>query len=124
MSVMEDHQDWTPVVLHRRNPARERQGGGDGGERARLARLEESTDIADAPKKRVAPESIQNLIRKRMELKINQDKADQVCQFPRHTFRDIESHRALPTPKQMSVIQKLLGISIRITTVCPVSPSV
>lgn len=122
MSAIEDHQDWTPVVIHRRNPAREHHG--DGGERARLARLDECTDIADAPKKRVAPESIQQLIRKRMELKINQDKADQVCQFPRHTFRDIESHRALPTPKQMSVIQKLFGISIRITTICPVSPSI
>jgi DNA-binding XRE family transcriptional regulator len=116
MASIEDHQDWTPVVLHKR---REHHGS----ERTSMARLDSVAIDTDEPKKRVAPETIQSLIRKRMELCINQDRADQVCQFPRHTFRDIESHRILPTLKQIAVIQKLFGVSVRITNVPPPPPS-
>jgi hypothetical protein len=73
-------------------------------------------DYAEAPKKQVASESLQEIIRKRMELKINQEKADQLCHFPRHTFRLIESRRVLPTPQQQSTIQKHLGVQLKIVT--------
>jgi len=65
-------------------------------------------------KKRIHPESLQALIRKRITMMLNQTKADQFCCFQPHTFRDIECNRCLPTEKQHSVIQKLLGVQLRI----------
>jgi ribosome-binding protein aMBF1 (putative translation factor) len=76
----------------------------------------DATDYAEAPKKRVSSESLQELIRKRMELKLNQDKADQLCNFPRHTIKGIESRRILPTPAQQSVLQKTLGIQLKMAS--------
>lgn len=119
-----EHQDWTTVVLKRRVTTRSSQGqqgqgqqgvevrDADRNERIRMAKMAEM-DYAEAPKKQVASESLQELIRKRMELKINQDKADQLCHFPRHTFRAIESRRTLPTPAQQSAIQKHLGVQLK-----------
>lgn len=126
-----DCQDWTTVVL-RKGPSKKgvqpkphdevsvEVRDHERHERARLAKIEEQ-DIADAPKKRVQSESIQQLIRKRIEMNLNQEKADQLCNFQRNTFKDIESHRAIPTSKQQSVIQKVFGVQLRIITILPVA---
>ena len=116
-------QDWTPVVLRRRITAKEAEKNGgtvahtrDAGseERIRLAKLESSDDVT-APKKRVHPESIQALIRKRLELGLTQEQADQKCSFSKHTFKNLESHRALPTAAQQSVLQRSpFGIQLKI----------
>jgi hypothetical protein len=128
-----EHQDWTTVVLKRRStkPTDGGQGrqyvqgqgqgqgqgqhGLDRNERIRLAKLSE-IDYAEAPKKQVLSESLQELIRKRMELKLNQDMADHLCHFPRHTFKGIESRRILPSSAQQSAIQKHLGVQLKIQT--------
>jgi ribosome-binding protein aMBF1 (putative translation factor) len=126
-----DCQDWTTVVLRKTpskksaspNPSDEysiQSRDHERNERVRLAKIEEE-DIADAPKKRVKPESIQQLIRKRIEMKLNQEKADQLCNFPKNTFKDLESNRALPTVKQQSVIQKMFGVQLRVITIPSVS---
>lgn len=112
-----DCQDWTTVVL--RKNSQKSSGVAYDSEKARLAKLDQQ-DIADAPKKRVQTESIQSLIRKRMEMKLNQEKADQLCNFPRNTFKSIESYREIPTPKQQSIIQKVFGVQIKINTIQPV----
>lgn len=123
-----EHQDWTTVVLKRRVKTRSMGssfscgdvGGGDvktrdmdRNERMRMSKMADM-DYAEAPKKQVASTSLQELIRKRMELKINQEKADQLCHFPRHTFCAIESRRTLPTSAQQSTIQKHLGVQLKI----------
>jgi hypothetical protein len=118
-----NHQDWTTVILKRRATSRQGQGQGQGqtmevrdgarNERIRMAKIADM-DYAESPKKQVVSESLQEMIRKRMELKINQEMADQLCHFPRHTFRSIESRRMLPTPAQQSAIQKHLGVQLKI----------
>jgi hypothetical protein len=113
-----DCQDWTTVVL-RKNSQKSSAGVSYDSEKARLAKLDQQ-DIVDAPKKRVQTESLQSLIRKRIEMKLNQEKADQLCNFPRNTFKNIESYRELPTPKQQSIIQKVFGVQIKIHTIQPV----
>jgi len=121
-----EHQDWTTVVLKRRSGKRDSASSHSSGEaeardsgrneRARLAKMSEM-DYAEAPKKQVASESIQALIRKRMELMLNQEKADQLCHFPRHTFKAIESRRVLPTSAQQSTIQKHFGVQLKFVTI-------
>jgi hypothetical protein len=120
-----EHQDWTTVTLKRRPTKREASStvlewrDGDRNERRQMAKLSEA-DYTEAPKKRVESESLQELIRKRMELKLSQEKADQLCQFPKNTFKGIESRRILPTSSHQSVIQKKMGIQLKITTTSPV----
>ena len=117
-----DGQDWTTVTLRKRLSAKDAQVKGqtvthkrdsDQQERVRLAKLENSDDVAP-PKRRVNPESIQALIRKRLELGLTQEKADQKCCFSKHTFKDIESHKSLPTPSQHSTIQRVFGIQLTV----------
>lgn len=123
-----EHQDWTMVVLKRRPTKREEllspngQNGvhvnvrdTDRNERIRIAKMADM-DYAEAPKKMVSSESLQQLICKRMDLKINQEKADQLCNFPRYTFKAIESRRILPSSAQQSAIQKHLNIQLQIIT--------
>ena len=69
------------------------------------------------PKKSVSTESLQELIRKRIELKLNQEKADQLCAFPINTFKNIESKRLIPAEKHQQSIQKNLGVQIRISVI-------
>ncbi len=122
-----EHQDWTTVVLKRRSTKPSDGGQGQGGqgaqwpqgvdrnERIRLAKLSDQ-DYAEAPKKQVLSESLQELIRRRMELKLNQEMADHLCHFPRHTFKGIESRRIFPSSAHQSAIQKHLGVQLKIQT--------
>ena len=106
-----EHQDWTTVVLKRRNPKDSKPAVDT--EKIRLAKLEQTDDYAP-PKKRVSGESIQALIRKRMELGLTQEKADQKCSFPKNTFKDIESHKSLPNSAQQSALQRHFGVQLKI----------
>lgn len=117
-----DNQDWIPVTIHRRASKNVQTGqhsiqvrDPEKSEKIRLAKLAE-TDLPK-PKKRINSESLQQLIRKRIELKLNQEKADALCSFPKHTFRDIEANRFMPNEEQKRRIQQNLGISLKIDTI-------
>ncbi len=115
-----NNQDWTPVVLKRRvgkkDPSQPSQGvrEAENNERSRMAKLDSPEHCIT--KKKVQPESLQELIRRRIDMKLNQEKADQLCSFPRNTFKEIEAHRAVPTQEQQSRIQRHFGVQIKITT--------
>ena len=65
----------------------------------------------------VNPISLQALIRKRIELSINQTDADNVCLFPKNTFRNIESNRLIPNVSQCARIYQCFGVEIKIELV-------
>jgi hypothetical protein len=118
-----DCQDWTPVVSRRRQTKKELVQSGQATiqprdtnktERIRIAKLENAD--TPVPKKRVNPESLQSLIRKRIELKLTQEKADGACSFPRNTFKEIEANRLIPNEEQKRKIQLNLGIQLKIDT--------
>jgi hypothetical protein len=113
-----NNQDWTTIVLKRRPTKKEIDANGQKeavhNERTRVAKLESGDNVVT--KKMVQPESLQALIRKRIEMKLNQEKADQLCSFPRNTFKEIEANRAVPTQDQQSRIQRHFGIQIKIHT--------
>uniref|UniRef100_A0A6C0KSA4 HTH cro/C1-type domain-containing protein n=1 Tax=viral metagenome TaxID=1070528 RepID=A0A6C0KSA4_9ZZZZ len=106
-----EHQDWTTVTLKRRS--KEPTSIIRDSERARLAKIEAMDDTI-LPKKRIHPESIQALIRKRIELSLNQEKADQKCSFAKHTFKELEANRLIPNQAQQSAIQKHFGVQLKI----------
>ena len=119
-----DHQDWTTVTLKRRSNTKEAHAKGntvaevrdsERNEKSRMAKLD-MMDGTEIPRKRVQPESIQALIRKRIELGLTQEKADQKCSFPRHTFKSIESNHHLPSSAQQSAIQKHFSVQLKVET--------
>ena len=93
-----DTQGWISVTNRRRSSKRG----------------EESEEEAPVPKHRIHYESLQGLIRKRIQMKVNQERADILCFFPRHTFKNIESNRYIPTDQQCQRIQHIFGILLRI----------
>ena len=83
-------------------------------EKIRMAKLADAE--GPGPVKRVNAESLQALIRKRIELKLSQEKADTTCAFPRNTFKEIEAHRLVPSEEQKRRIQQNFGIQLKIDT--------
>jgi hypothetical protein len=119
-----DSQDWTPVVIKRKYTKKELIQKGkttteirdpEKNEKIRLAKIENDDNIG--PKKQINPESLQELIRKRIELKVNQERADTMCSFPRNTIKEIEAKRLLPTEEQKRRIQRYLGVQLKIDTI-------
>jgi hypothetical protein len=118
-----DCQDWTPVISRRRYSKKDQIKNGhtsiqtrdpEKNEKIRMAKLADAD--GPGPIKRINPESLQSLIRKRIELKLSQEKADITCAFPRNTFKDIEAHRLVPSEEQKRRIQQNFGIQLKIDT--------
>lgn len=61
----------------------------------------------------INPNSVQELIRARIEKNLNQEKSDALCAFPRNTFKNIESHRIIPTEEQKRRIQKHFNVYLK-----------
>jgi hypothetical protein len=119
-----DGQDWIQVTVRRRYSKKEATQAGQTtiqsrdpakSEKARIAKLAEAD--APGPKKRISPPSLQELIRKRIEMKLGQEKADALCSFPRHTFKELEANRLIPNEEQKRRIQQNLGIQLKIDTI-------
>lgn len=121
---MADTQDWTQVVLKKTRKVAEAHRSGAtkiverhaGTEAQRLASLEKKIENNEAIiRKHVDSSSLKLLIQTRIEKKLTQINADNLCGFPRNTFREIESGRLVPNSKQISLIQKSLGVVIRLS---------
>jgi ribosome-binding protein aMBF1 (putative translation factor) len=114
-----DCQDWTPVTFRRRTASKKEHNiqhrDYKKDEKVQMFKLENS----DKPiiKKRVSPESLQALIRKRIELGLSQVKADTKCSFPRNTFKDIESNRLIPSEEQRRRINLHFSILLKVNIV-------
>lgn len=101
-----DTQGWIPVT-HRRRTVKKDAG-------SRWEHIDEK-EIATSASYHIQHESLQALIRKRIHMKINQERADVLCCFPRHTFKNMESNRLLPTDQQLQRIQHIFQVSLVIT---------
>jgi len=115
-----DNQDWIPVTIHRRHSKKDHKSGEtsiqirdtEKNEKNRMTKLY-NTD-GPGPIKRVNAESLQELIRKRIEIKLSQEKADILCAFPRNTFKEIEANRLIPNEEQKRRIQINFGVQLKI----------
>jgi hypothetical protein len=93
------NQDWIPVSFRRQTASKKDTS----------YKLDQVLKI-----KRVSAISLQALIRKRIELSINQTKADSMCSFPKNTFRDIESNRLIPNDWQCARIHECFDVQLTI----------
>ena len=104
-----EHQDWTTVTFSRLIKKSTIQAPNT--EKNRMAKL---ADIdCPGPKKCINPISLQSLIKSRIELKVTQENADNMCAFPRNTFKNIESNRTIPSDEQKRRIQQHFNVYLK-----------
>ena len=104
-----DNTDWISVTKRRRTIKKELSNNDN---------KECSLDKQELPisKLKIKPESLQNIIRKRIQMKVNQDRADILCGFPRNTFKNIESNRLIPNNSQKLRIENILNVIVEIVS--------
>ena len=111
-----ENQEWIPVTTRRRTAKKDSSSPS-------LDSIPKPKDLSNdmeqivAPKMRIQSEVLQQLIRKRIQMKVNQEKADALCAFPRNTFKNIESNRLIPNEAQKQRIQKVFDITLKIDIV-------
>jgi hypothetical protein len=110
-----ENQEWIPVTTRRRTTKK----GSYSPSFEPSSKKDMPSDIEEIPaiKKRIESESLQQLIRKRIQMKVNQEKADTLCAFPRNTFKNIESNRLLPIESQLQRIERVFDIILKINIV-------
>ncbi|NBR60180.1 MAG: hypothetical protein EBT86_00750 [Actinobacteria bacterium] len=112
-----DCQDWQPVVLGRRGRGRGGSAAGGGTTTVRssaavAARRAEEEDIPKL-KKHLSTASRTEITSKRIQRGQNQVQLNQECSFPPNTIRDFENGRAVPTPTQLNILNRVLGLALR-----------
>ena len=94
-------QNWTTVCRRRKPKITECMSG----------------DIFPSQQICINPNSVQEIISTRIEKNLNQEKSDALCAFPRNTFKNIESHRIIPTEEQKLRIQKHFNVYLKMDIV-------
>jgi len=111
-----DCQDWTTVTFNKtrgnKNTIKERQPNNEAQRLAAIERKIENNEVII--QKKLDPESKKILIQMRLAQNLNQDKADQLCGLPRNSFRELEAGRRVPTGREISSIQKKLGVALKL----------
>jgi ribosome-binding protein aMBF1 (putative translation factor) len=109
-----DCQDWNPVTVNakpKKAAAVVQKNPG-----AAAARRLEEEDIPKL-KKHLTQESRQAMVQKRIEKGWKQTDLDSQCSFPTHTVRDFENGKSVPTPTQLNILNRVLGLAMKFQTV-------
>ena len=111
-----DCQDWNPVVLRSSARIAEKTKANQiqpkrSAQAQHLAKLEREEFTKP---KTLAPESRQELVKRRLEEKLTQQQLDQRCAFPPHTIRDLEGNKRAPTSKELQTLNRVLKIGLKL----------
>lgn len=117
-----DCQDWEEVKVGRRVTSGAGRAAGitvvPKFSESAIRQVKSSTTDADGVpkplKKHLSSESRQQMIKKRIELGLNQVKLNQQCAFPPNTIRDFENGSSVPTGAQLNVMSRILGIRMKL----------
>ena len=113
-----EHQDWTPVVIHKRSGAvnaaasSTRESGivEKKGITKTLGASQYKLENSELPiaLKKLSNEAIQNIIQLRLAKGWNQAQLNQECRFPVNSIREIEARRMVPNIQQLNILNKVL----------------
>ncbi len=111
-----DNQDWTPLTIQSAQAqaqakAKARQGTKVAPEVAHARKLETSELVK---LKQLAPESRQEMVAKRVEMKLTQAELNQRCNFPVHSIRDFEAGRVCPSIGQLNTLNRILKTGLKL----------
>jgi len=113
-------QDWEPVVVRgTRNKSVPQGMTGTTGkpvhrthEAAQAAKLMNETDIVKL--KQLSHASRQEMTTCRVAMKLTQIQLNQMCGFPTGTINKIENGQLIPTPSQLSRINRALNTALKL----------
>ena len=115
-------QDWEPVVIRGKKSAPHAGTTGATGstgkpaqrtpEAAQAARLMNETDVVKL--KQLSHSSRQEMTARRVVLKMTQIQLNQMCGFPAGTINKIENGQYIPTPSQLSRINRSLQMTMKL----------
>ena len=114
------HQDWDPFVVHgqKRAPAYDGVKGTTGKPAQRMVgaaqtrALANETDVVKL--KTLSHSSRQQMTEFRVALKMTQIQLNQACGFPAGTINKIENGQLIPTPSQLSKVNRALRSSLKL----------
>ncbi len=112
---MTSQQDWDPVVV-RGKPG---TGFGTTGkpvqrtpEAAQAIKLMKETDIVQL--KQLSHATRQEMMQRRVSLKLTQIQLNQQCGFPAGTIQKIENGQSIPSSSQLSTINRAMKSSLKL----------
>jgi len=111
---MSEFQDWQTVTVRgrRSKPVSESAGGK---QQSASQVQQHRADREDLPvsSRFLSSETRQQIIAKRVEQKWSQSDLDKQCNFPQHSMREIESGRAVPSPTQLNILNRVLKVALK-----------
>ena len=105
-----DGQDWEPAVVRSSRSSANRDHPFSRGTKAPPLRVD-TMEIGKI--KELAPESRNEIVQKRVAMKLTQIQLNQQCQFPIHTIRDIEAGKICPNTSQLNTLNRILKSGLR-----------
>ena len=115
-----EHQNWEPQVL-RKSAAQVKANAIRSGKTEAVERkTTEGSHFAKVEReeflqpKRLAPESKQELVQRRLAEKLTQQQLDQRCSFPPHTVNQLEANKRAPTSKELQVLNRVLKCGLKL----------
>jgi ribosome-binding protein aMBF1 (putative translation factor) len=115
-----DGQDWAPVVLRGTKPTIKtglvnaaKSAPKNVTPEAAAARRLEQQETPQKPKE-LSMASRTELMQRRAALKKSQVELNQLCQFPANTVNGIESGKLIPTPTQLTKLNRILSCKLRL----------
>ena len=113
-----DHQDWEPVVIRssKRLAAQQQVQASKPAYTAdalQICKIDQATEPQKT--KTLSLEARQTISSMRSTLKITQVELNKRCSFPANTIRDIESGRIVPAQSQLSILNRVLRTTIKLT---------
>lgn len=121
-------QDWASIVIGTKSSAVSAKGSSQGPKVAGTNTLQKITTTAAASsaraldaatdvgkRKELTSESRQAMMSARAANKWTQVELNQRCSFPANTIRDVESGRLTPNQNQISILQRILKIQLKLS---------
>ena len=103
-----DGQDWEPVRVRSARTAQPSRN-------TKIQPLRVDT-MEIGKMKELTSESRNEIVQKRVAMKLTQVQLNQQCQFPIHTIRDIESGKTCPNTSQLNTLNRILKSGLKYAT--------
>ena len=103
-------QDWTPVIL--KKSSRSTYVKPQNEQAQRLAKIDSDEPVKS---KMFSSESMQKIIKFRVEHKLGQSDMDTTCLFPRNTMNQIEARKRPPTSREVQTLNHFMKTGLTLS---------
>ena len=112
-----DDQQWETIVIRKKGNTKTSQSAAKPPV-SQATKLMRALDSEGPVKVKIlSSDSRQEIVRARAAASMNQVQLNTACSFPSNIIRDIESGRIIPTPQQLNVLNRVLKLALKYTSV-------